>query len=142
MDDRIASLTAQLVSAHIAANEVPTTQLPTLIRNVHQALATAGQVQKEPAKIQPAVAKDKSVFADHILCLGCGGSFKMLRRHIAADHRITPQEYRIRWGLPPTYPMVAPDYAATRSQLAKASGLGRRFAQAPPPKRRGRPRRS
>lgn len=142
MDDRIVSLTAKLVSAHIAANEVPTTQLPTLIRNVHQALATAGQVQPEPAKAEPAVAKNKSIFADHVLCLGCGGSFKMLKRHIAADHQMTPEEYRVRWGLPPAYPMVAPDYAATRSKLAKASGLGRRAEQAPPPRKRGRPRRS
>jgi predicted transcriptional regulator len=116
-------------------------QLPGLIRNVHQALATAGQVSAEPVRAPPAVAANKSVFADHILCLDCGQSFKMLKRHLSTDHQMTPDEYRAKWDLPPSYPMVAADYAATRSKLAKDNGLGRKVTP-PPPKRRGRPKKS
>jgi predicted transcriptional regulator len=83
----------------------------------------------------------KSVFADHILCLDCGQSFKMLKRHISTDHGMTPDEYRIKWGLPASYPMVAAAYAAERSKLAIASGLGRKVeAPPPPPKKGGRSR--
>jgi predicted transcriptional regulator len=142
MEDRIISLTAQIVSAHIAANDVSAAQLPALIREVYQALVSAGQAAVEPVKAEPAIAINKSVFADHILCLDCGGSFKMLKRHISTDHQMTPEEYRIKWGLPPSYPMVAAEYAATRSNLAKASGLGRKAEVAPPPKKRGRPKRA
>lgn len=142
MEDQIISLTAQIVSAHIANNDVPTQQLPALIRGVHQALATVAQAAVEPTKPEPSVAVKKSIFADHILCLDCGGSFKMLKRHIGADHGMTPDAYRAKWDLPSSYPMVAPDYAATRSKLAKASGLGRKAEVVPPPKKRGRPKKS
>jgi predicted transcriptional regulator len=135
-------LTAQIVSAHVATNDVAVDQLPGLIRNVHQALATAGQVSAEPVRAQPAVAANKSVFADHILCLDCGQSFKMLKRHLSTDHQMTPDEYRAKWDLPPSYPMVAAEYAATRSKLAKDNGLGRKVAPPPPPKKRGRPKKS
>jgi predicted transcriptional regulator len=77
----------------------------------------------------------KSVFANHILCLDCGQSFKMIKRHISTDHQMTPDEYRIKWGLPASYPMVSPEYAAERSKLAKASGLGRKVEAPPPPKK-------
>jgi predicted transcriptional regulator len=142
MEDRIVTLTAQIVSAHIAAHDVSAGQLPALIRDVYQALASATQAPVELIKPEPAVAVNKSVFADHILCLDCGGSFKMLKRHISTDHQMTPEEYRIKWGLLPSYPMVAAEYAETRSNLAKASGLGRKTEEAaPPPKKRGRPKR-
>jgi predicted transcriptional regulator len=75
----------------------------------------------------------KSVFPDHIICLECGASMKMLKRHLATDHGMTPDEYRAKWDLPFSYPMVAPEYAATRSQLAKDSGLGRKVEATPPP---------
>jgi predicted transcriptional regulator len=136
MEDQLISLTAQIVSAHIAANDVSAVQLPALIRGVHQALAAVGQAPVEPIKPEPAVAAKKSVFADHILCLDCGGSFKMLKRHISTDHQMSPDQYRIKWGLLPSYPMVAAEYAATRSKLAKASGLGRKIEEAPAPKKR------
>ena len=139
MEDKIVRLTARIVSAHIANNNVSVDQLPGLIRDVHQALATVGQAPAEPLKTEPAVDVKKSVFPDHIICLECGASMKMLKRHLATDHQLTPDQYRAKWGLPPTYPMVAPEYAATRSQLAKDSGLGRKV-EAPPPKRRGRPK--
>jgi predicted transcriptional regulator len=142
MEDRIIGLTAQIVSAHVAANDVPVLQLPGLIREVHRALVSAGQAAVEPIKAEPAVSAKKSVFPDHILCLDCGGSFKMLKRHISTDHQMTPEEYRLKWGLPPSYPMVAAEYAVTRSNLAKASGLGRKAEPAPVPKKRGRPKRS
>jgi predicted transcriptional regulator len=141
VQDRVINLTAQIVSAHVVTNEVSADQLPGLIRNVHQALATVEQAPAEPATAEPAVSVKKSVFADHILCLDCGQSFKMLKRHISTDHQMTPEQYRAKWDLPSTYPMVAAEYAATRSKLAKDNGLGRR-AKIPPPSRKkaGRPK--
>jgi predicted transcriptional regulator len=117
------------------ANEVSADQLPGLIRSVHQALATVEQVSAEPATAEPAVSVKKSVFADRILCLDCGQSFKMLKRHISTDHQMTPDEYRAKWKLPPSYPMVAAEYAATRSKLAKDGGLGRK-AKIPSPSKK------
>jgi predicted transcriptional regulator len=141
VEDEIVSLTARIVSAHIANNNVSVDELPGLIREVHQALATVGQTPAEPIKAEPAVDVKKSVFPDHIICLECGTSLKMLKRHLATDHGMTPDEYRAKWGLPHTYPMVAPEYAATRSQLAKDNGLGRKV-QVPPARRKpGRPKR-
>jgi predicted transcriptional regulator len=140
--DDIISLTAQIVSAHVAANDVAADQLSTLIKGVYQTLATVGQPVIEPPKAEPAVSAKKSVFADHIVCLDCGGSYTMLKRHISTDHQMTPDEYRIKWGLSRDYPMVSAEYAAQRSQLAKDSGLGRKAKAEglPPPKKRGRPR--
>jgi predicted transcriptional regulator len=139
VEDEIITLTAQIVSAHVAANDVSPVQLPGLIRDVYQALATVEQAPAEFIKAEPAVAVKKSVFEDHILCLDCGQSFKMLKRHISTDHQMTPAEYRTKWGLPSSYPMIAAEYAATRSKLAKAIGLGRTKMKAPvPPKKRGR----
>jgi predicted transcriptional regulator len=140
VEDQIIDLTAQIVSAHVAANDVLPDQLPALIRDVHEALSTVGQAPAEPVKAEPAVAANRSVFADHILCLDCGGNFKMLKRHLSTDHQTTPEEYRIKWGLPPSYPIVAPEYAAARSRLALANGLGRNVVAEPPPKKRGRPK--
>ena len=139
----LASLTADIVSAHVSHNEVTLEQLPALIQDVHRALATVGQAPAEPITAKPAVDVKKSVFPDHIVCLECGASMKMLKRHLATDHGMTPDEYRAKWGLRHTYPMVAPEYAATRSQLAKESGLGRKVEAPPPPPstKRARPRR-
>jgi predicted transcriptional regulator len=141
LENEIIGLTAQIVSAHVAANDVSLDQLPALIRSVHQTLVSVAQASVEPIKPEPAVALKKSVFADHILCLDCGQSFKMLKRHLSADHQMTPDQYRTKWGLPPSYPMVAPEYAAARSKLALASGLGRK-PEVFIPKTRGRPKRS
>jgi predicted transcriptional regulator len=139
VEDKIISLTAQIVSAHVANNHVGIQQLPEFIRGVHQALTTAGKAV-EPIRAEPAVTVKKSVFADHIVCLNCGGSFKMLKRHLSTDHQMTPQEYRAKWDLPPSYSMIAANYAATRSQLARESGLGRKVASPPPQMKRGRPK--
>jgi predicted transcriptional regulator len=142
VEDEIVSLTARIVSAHIANNKLSVDELPGLIRDVHQALATVGQIPAEPIRAEPAVDVKKSVFPDHIICLECGTSLKMLKRHLATDHGMTPDEYRAKWDLPFSYPMVAPEYAATRSTLAKASGLGRKVEtpQPLPPKKAGRPK--
>jgi predicted transcriptional regulator len=142
VENEIIGLTAQIVSAHVATNNISVGQLPGLIRGVHQALATAGQAPAEPIKAEPVVAVNKSIFADHIFCLGCGKSFKALTRHIRTDHQMTPEEYRANWGLPMSYPMVTAEYAATRSQIAKDSGLGQKVeAPLPLPKKPGRPKR-
>jgi predicted transcriptional regulator len=139
VEEIIKSLTAQIVSAHVANNDVAAQQLPAFIRGVHQALATVTQVARAPIKSEPVVAVKKSVFADHIVCLDCGRSFKVLKRHLSTDHQMTRQEYRIKWNLPSSYPMVAADYAESRSQVAKDRGLGRKVAP-PPPQKRGRPK--
>jgi predicted transcriptional regulator len=141
VENEIIGLTAQIVSAHVAANDISVGQLLGLIRGVHQALTTAGQAPAEPIKAESAVAAKKSVFADHILCLDCGQSFKMLKRHISTDHQMTPDQYRAKWNLPASHPMVTAEYAATRSQLAKDSGLGRKVEVAPPRRKPGRPKR-
>jgi predicted transcriptional regulator len=124
----------------VAANEVSPDQLPALIRAVHQTLATVGQAVIEPPKAEPAVSVKKSVFPDHLVCLDCGGSFKVLKGHIGSNHQMTPDEYRTKWDLPASYPMVAPEYAASRSKMAKDAGLGRKVEAPPPPMKRGRPK--
>jgi predicted transcriptional regulator len=135
VENEILGLTADIVSAHIGHNQVSAEQLSRLIHDVHGALATVGQAPAEAIKGAPAVNPKKSVYADHILCLDCGQSFKMLKRHIRTDHQMTPDEYRIKWGLPASYPMVAAAYAAQRSKLAITSGLGRKAEAPPPPKK-------
>jgi predicted transcriptional regulator len=132
----ILRLTAQIVSAHVANNTVPAEELPALIREVHDALvATAAPAPDARPQAQapvvaerptPAVPITKSVFQSYIVCLEDGKKLKMLKRHLQTAYGITPEQYRAKWGLPPEYPMVAPDYAARRSSLAKAIGLGTR----------------
>jgi predicted transcriptional regulator len=97
-------------------------------------------VPVEVITAKPAVDPKKSIFADRIVCLDCGASLKMLKRHLDTEHQMTPDEYRLKWGLPSSYPMVAAEYAETRSKLAKESGLGRKAEAPPPPKKRGRPK--
>lgn len=122
----ILALTAQIVSAHVSNNSVPADGLTTLIRQVHQALAGVGTVAPEPEKPQPAVPVKRSVFPDYIVCLEDGKKLKMLKRHLQSAYSMTPEQYRERWGLPPDYPMVAPNYAERRSALARQIGLGRK----------------
>ena len=122
----VLSLTAQIVAAQVANNTIDPADLPKLINDVHRALANAGQSTAAPTRAEPAVDIKRSVRNDHIVCLECGKHFSMLKRHLNTDHQLTPQEYRQKWGLPPTYPVVAPDYAKTRSALAKQIGLGRK----------------
>src|SRR4051812_38232580 len=135
MSDQVAAdilgLTAQIVSAHVSKNQVGTDELSSLIQSVYRSLSTAGEVEAPPAAAQmPAVPIKKSVFPDYIVCLEDGKKLKMLKRHLQTSYGMSPDAYRNKWGLPRDYPMVAPSYAATRSTLAKSSGLGRRPAAA------------
>jgi predicted transcriptional regulator len=119
-------LAAQIVSAYVGKNSVPAADLPKLIGEVHAALtrvATAADSRAEPHK--PAVPVKRSITAEYLVCLEDGRKFKSLRRHLRSQYNMTPEQYRARWGLPLDYPMVAPNYAATRSALAKQMGLGR-----------------
>ena len=128
MNVDVLGLTAQIVSAHVANNEVSTGDLPKLINEVHRALAGAAFAPVAAEKTEPAIPVKKSITAEHIACLECGKHFSMLKRHLNTDHKLTPDEYRQKWGLPRSYPLVAPDYAKTRSALAKKIGLGRKAA--------------
>lgn len=114
-------LTARIVAAQVAGNPLSPAEVLSLIQRVYKTLSEVG---KEPARPEPAVPVTESVFPDHIVCLEDGQKLKMLKRHLMSAYSMTPQQYRQRWGLPPTYPMVAPNYARQRSSLAKKIGLG------------------
>jgi len=124
----ITELTAEIVGAYVGHHTVATTDLPSLITTVGQELAGLGRAPAEPVeeKPKPAVPIRKSVMTDHIICLEDGKKLKMLKRHLKTQYDMTPDEYRQRWGLKSDYPMVAPAYAAQRSELAKKIGLGRK----------------
>jgi len=128
MDDtpNLIDLAADIVSAYVSNNTVPAADLPALIANVHRALASThqGASEPEPEPLKPAVNPKKSVFPDHIVCLEDGKKFKSLKRHLRTHYDLSPEDYREKWGLPADYPMVAPNYAAARSALAKKMGLG------------------
>jgi predicted transcriptional regulator len=119
-------LAAEIVSAHVSHNAVAADQLSRLIQQVCNALATAEQAANAPSRAKPAVAVKRSVFSDHMVCLDCGKSLTMLKRHLMTDHKLTPEQYRQRWELPFSYPLVAPNYAKLRSTLAKKIGLGQK----------------
>lgn len=121
------SLTTNIVAAHVSNNSVAVSDLPALIRDVYQTLSNVGGAgEREPERPTPAVPIKKSVTPDYIICLEDGKQLKMLKRHLKTAYNMTPEEYRDRWGLPPDYPMVAPNYAKQRSKLAKQIGLGTR----------------
>ena len=123
-------LTAQIVSAHCANSSMEADALPALIRTVHAALATVGAPASEATEAQaPAVPIKKSVFPEYIVCLEDGKQLKMLKRHLQSAYGMTPDAYRTKWGLPLSYPMVAPAYAEKRSALAHQTGLGRKVAR-------------
>ncbi|WP_264050527.1 MucR family transcriptional regulator [Methylobacterium flocculans] len=121
-------LTVDIVSAYVSNNPVPPGELAQLITRIHGALTqvASGQVETKTANTppQPAIAVKKSITADHLVCLEDGRTFKSLKRHLRAKYDMSPEQYRAKWGLPPDYPMVAPNYAKARSDLAKAIGLG------------------
>lgn len=130
-------LTADVVSAYVAKNPVTASSLPDLIASVNASLRSLGAPAAEPAPT-PAVNPKRSVYPDYIVCLEDGKRFKSLKRHIMTHYGITPDEYRAKWDLPRDYPMVAPNYAAARSALAKKMGLGRKPKAKPAKKARGR----
>ena len=119
-------LTAEIVSAYVSNNSVPSGDLPVLIGQVHSALSRVSNGLSEPSSEppKPAVSVKKSITPDHIVCLEDGKKFKSLKRHLRTQYSMTPEQYREKWGLAPDYPMVAPNYAAARSRLAKQMGLG------------------
>jgi len=127
----VLGLTAQIVSAHVSNNALQAEALPSLIQSVFKTLISAGKDGVAPGKPQPAVPVKKSVFPDYIICLEDGKKLKMLKRHLKTAYNMTPEQYRERWELPVTYPMVAPNYAAHRSSLAKKIGLGTKRSKAP-----------
>ncbi|MDA1088810.1 MAG: MucR family transcriptional regulator [Proteobacteria bacterium] len=117
-------LTTEIVSAHAGNNSIAPSDLPQLIQDVYKTLAGVGSSSLIPERPRPAVAVKKSISADFIICLEDGKKLKMLKRHLKTAYNLTPDEYRKRWGLPADYPMVAPNYAKHRSNLAKKIGLG------------------
>ncbi|WP_404480645.1 MucR family transcriptional regulator [Novosphingobium sp. BL-52-GroH] len=134
MNETLITLASDIVAAHVSNNNVAVEDLPTLITNVYGALAglggTAPVIEEKP---EPAVSIRASVKPDYIVCLEDGKKLKMLKRHLMTHYNMTPEDYRARWGLPADYPMVAPNYAEKRRELAKKIGLGRK-----PDVRRGR----
>ena len=126
-NETLITLTADIVAAHVSNNSVAVADLPTLIAIVHNALAGLGAAEPPvAAKQEPAVSVRASIKADYIICLEDGKKLKMLKRHLMSHYGMTPDAYRAKWGLPPDYPMVAPNYAEQRRGLAVKIGLGRK----------------
>ncbi len=119
-------LAADIVSAYVSNNTIPASDLPAIIAEVYAALqrTSGGVVEAAPEPAKPAVPVKKSVTPEYIICLEDGKKFKSLKRHLRTHYNLSPEEYREKWGLPADYPMVAPNYAAARSELAKKMGLG------------------
>lgn len=133
----VIEMAAEIVSAYVGHNVISTEQLPNLIRQVHAALNSVGTGAPEapPAALVPAVSIKKSINPDFLICLEDGRRFKSLKRHLRTRYAMSPEEYRAKWGLPKTYPMVAPSYAAARSALAKSMGLGQAGRKAAKPEK-------
>lgn len=128
--EMLITLTSDIVAAHVSNNNVTVDEVPTLIQNIYSALASLGtEAEAEPAPLEPAVSIRASVKPDYIICLEDGKKMKMLKRHLKTAYDMTPEEYRARWNLPADYPMVAPNYAEKRRELAKKIGLGRKPGQ-------------
>jgi len=129
MENELLQMTTQIVAAYVSKNSVQVSDLPNLISNVYQSLTALGQPQapaEAPVDLKPAVPVKKSVLPDYIICLEDGKKLKMLKRHLKSSYGLSPDEYRTKWGLPSDYPMVAPNYAKARSEMAVKIGLGRR----------------
>jgi predicted transcriptional regulator len=124
----VIAMTAKVVAAYVSNNTIVAENLPNLITSVHGALtkATLHGAEEPKEELKPAVPVKKSVQPDYIICLEDGKKFKSLKRHLRTHYNLSPDEYRQKWGLPMDYPMVAPSYAASRSELAKTMGLGQR----------------
>lgn len=139
MDEKseVIEMTADIVSAYVGNNTVAAADLPGLIQSVHRALAgvSSGVETVETAPKEPAVPIRRSITPDYLVCLEDGRKFKSLKRHLRTKYNMSPEEYRSKWGLPKDYPMVAPNYAKARSDLAKQMGLGQGGRQAPKKKR-------
>ena len=134
MDDKseIVEMTADIVSAYVGNNSVVAGDLPALIQSVHRALSTVSGAPEavEVAPKEPAVPVKRSITPDYLICLEDGRKFKSLKRHLRTKYNMSPEDYRAKWALPKDYPMVAPNYARARSDLAKQMGLGQGGRQA------------
>ena len=141
-NENLLTLTADIIAAHVQNNKLAASELPVAISSVYDALAQLGTPAAAPAAEAPtpAVSVRSSVKADAITCLDCGKKQKTLKRHLATAHGLTPDQYRTKWNLPQSYPMVAADYAALRADLAKKIGLGRKPGQKMPAKTGARKR--
>ncbi|MBB5712046.1 MucR family transcriptional regulator [Sphingomonas xinjiangensis] len=127
IEQSLVALTADIVAAHVSNNSVSVSDIPTLIANVHGALNGLSEpVEAEPVKQEPAVSVRASVRPDYLVCLEDGKKLKMLKRYLMTTFQMTPEQYRMKWNLPADYPMVAPNYAEQRRDLAKRNGLGRK----------------
>src|ERR1700754_3789512 len=126
-------MTADIVSAYVGNNTVQASEVPGLISSIHAALSqvSSGAVEPQPEPREPAVPVRKSITPDYLICLEDGRKFKSLKRHLRTKYNMSPEEYRAKWNLPKDYPMVAPNYAKARSDLAKQMGLGQGGRQAP-----------
>lgn len=125
-EDVLIRCTSDIVSAFLARNQVSGSEIQSLISTVHQALAACNGQEETPKVLEPAVPVKKSVTPDYIICLEDGARLKMLKRYISTRYKMTPDQYREKWGLPKDYPMTAPNYSKKRSQFAKDAGLGQR----------------
>lgn len=121
---KLLSLTAEIVASHVGNNRVDSSELPQIIQQVYSSLSSVDGSPVRPERPQPAVPVKKSVTPDYIICLEDGQKLKMLKRHLKTAYNMSPEEYRDRWGLAADYPMVAPNYASQRRELAKKIGLG------------------
>ena len=127
MSETLITLTSDIVAAHVGNNNVSVDEIPALITNIYSALAGLGQAAPAPEPLpEPAVSIRSSIKPDFIVCLEDGKKLKMLKRHLMTHYNLTPDQYRARWGLSSDYPMVAPNYAEKRRELAKKIGLGRK----------------
>ena len=122
----VLEMASEIVSAYLRHNTLPSGRVPEFIHSVHKSLSEIdkGAVNSEDQAPKPAVPIRRSITPDHVICLEDGKKLKMLKRHLRATYNMSPDEYRTKWNLPPDYPMVAPNYAARRSEFAKKSGLG------------------
>ena len=126
VQETLITLTSDIVAAHVSNNDVAVDQVPTLITTVYTALkALGGDVAPVEERPEPAVSIRASIKPDYIVCLEDGKKLKMLKRYLRTNFNMTPEDYRARWGLPADYPMVAPNYAEKRRELAVKIGLGK-----------------
>lgn len=131
----IVELTAEIIAAYVSNNQVNAAELAHLVGEVHRALANVEKGAPEPqpvVELKPAVPVKKSIMPDYIVCLEDGRSFRSLKRHLRTAYNMSPEEYRAKWNLPPDYPMVAPNYSAARSALARSMGLGQQRRKSKP----------
>lgn len=122
----LAKLAADIVAAYVGKNEVPRADLPKLIHEVFEALTSAIEGKKPPQPSTISSGYKKTIFPDYLICLEDGKRFKSLKRHLRTAYKLSPEQYRAKWNLNADYPMVAPNYAKTRSSLARSSGLGKK----------------